>query len=310
MFKLGVLGFSDGNGHPFSFSAIINGFDCEAFGDVGWPVIHDYLMRRPLGDFGIEGLAVTHAWMPQDAMACSLARACRIREVVGRPELMLGAVDGVLLARDDWQSHQPLARLFLEQGVAVFVDKPLTLDAAELEWFLPYVVAGRLMTCAGLRYAVELDPVRNGLGDYGGLRSIRCAVTNDWERYGVHMLDAIFSVSPARPISVRRLPCGSHAAYFLEMDDGSTLLIEAHGAVGPLFNVSVVGRCKSSSHDLRDNFSSFRRVLVDFGRMLHTGKPPIPARDVELSIRTLIAGCDAEVGGPAVPVRQASNLCA
>lgn len=302
MFKLGVLGFSEGNGHPFSFSAIINGFDDRAFGDVGWPVIHDYLRRRPAIDFGIEGLAVTHAWMPQESMSGPLARACRIGSVANRPEDMLGAVDGVLVARDDWQSHLPLARAFLAEGTAVFVDKPLTLDAAELEWFLPYVEAGKLMTCAGLRYAVELDPVRNGLGDYGGIRSIRCAVTNDWERYGVHMLDAVFSISPARPVSVRRLAVRTHEAYFMEMDDGSSLLVEAHGPVGPLFNVSVVGRGKASSHDLRDNFSSFRRLLEDFGRMLHDGKPPISPRDVEWSIRTLIAGRAAEVGGPAMPI--------
>ena len=29
--RLGVLGFSPGNGHPYSFSAIVNGYDDEAF---------------------------------------------------------------------------------------------------------------------------------------------------------------------------------------------------------------------------------------------------------------------------------------
>jgi len=302
MFNLGVIGFSEGNGHPFSFSAILNGFDDRAFGDSGWPFIHDYLRRRPKTDFGIEGLSVTHAWMPDVPMASLLSKACLNPSLVRRPEDMLGIVDGVLITRDDWQSHLPLARIFLEEGVAVFIDKPLTLDEVELEWFLPFVEAGKLMSCAGLRNAVELDSVRNGLGDYGGIRSIRCAVTNDWERYGVHMLDAVFSISPARPVSIRRLSVLTHEAYFLEMDDGSSLLIEVHGTVGPLFNVSVIGRGKSSSHDLRDNFSSFRRLLEEFGGMLKNGEPPIRTRDVEFSIRTLIAGREAEVDGPPVMI--------
>lgn len=301
MFKLGVLGFSEGNGHPFSFSAIINGFEEKGFSDLGWPGIYDYLRRRPDEDFGIDGMTVTHVWMPQPEMARALSRGCRVATVVDRPDQMLSHVDGVLIARDDWTSHLDLARPFLEQGVSVFIDKPLTLSADELEWFLPYVRSGKLMSCAGLRYAVELDPVRNGRGDYGGIRSIRCAVTNDWDKYGVHMIDAAFTMTVARPVSVRRLESATHESYFMEMDDGSTLLIEAHGPVGPLFNVVVVGRGKASTHDLRDNFSSFRRLLQDFGRMLSTGAPPIPPRDVELSIRVLMAGKLASVGGS--PIR-------
>ncbi|MEY3484043.1 MAG: hypothetical protein RLZZ218_878, partial [Actinomycetota bacterium] len=119
----------------------------------------------------------------QPEMARALSRGCRVATVVDRPDQMLSHVDGVLIARDDWTSHLGLARPFLEQGVSVFIDKPLTLSADELEWFLPYVRSGKLMSCAGLRYAVELDPVRNGRGDYGGIRSIRCAVTNDWDKY-------------------------------------------------------------------------------------------------------------------------------
>lgn len=303
MFKLGVIGFSEGNGHPFSFSAIVNGFDDQGFGEAGWPVIHDYLRRRPTSDFGIDGLSVSHVWMPQREMAMALARACRVGTVVESPADMLAQVDGVLIARDDWLSHMALARPFLEHGLAVFIDKPLTLSETELEWFLPYVRSGRLMSCAGLRYAVELDPVRNGRGDYGGIRSVRCAVTSDWDRYGVHMIDAALTLTAARPISIRRLPARSHQVYFLELDDGSSLLIEVHGPVGPLFNVSVVGRGKTSVHDLRDNFSSFRRLLIDFKNMLETRQPPISPKDVEISIRTLIAGKIATENGLPIPIQ-------
>lgn len=31
MKKIGILGVSEGNGHPYSFSAIINGYDDENF---------------------------------------------------------------------------------------------------------------------------------------------------------------------------------------------------------------------------------------------------------------------------------------
>jgi hypothetical protein len=304
MKKIGILGFSEGNGHPFSFAAIINGFDKDRFGAAGWPIIHDYMMRRPAEDFGIDDLSVTHVWMPQPEMATTLSNACNVETVVNTPDKMMEQLDAVIIARDDAESHMSLARPFLEHGLSVFIDKPLTLNEQELDWFMPYVLSGKLMSCAGLRYAVELDPVRNGQGDYGGIRSIRCAVTNDWDRYGIHMIDAAFTLTKARPRKIRRLEATKHESYFMEMDDGSTLLIETHGQVGPLFNVSVIGQGKVSTHDLRDNFSSFRRLLHDFSKMLQTGEPPIPPYDVELSIRTVIAGKLASPGGEAIPIPQ------
>jgi len=44
--RLGILGFSEGNGHPFSFGAIVNGYDDAAFARVGWDGIHAYLRAR------------------------------------------------------------------------------------------------------------------------------------------------------------------------------------------------------------------------------------------------------------------------
>ena len=39
----GIIGLSEGNGHPFSFSAIINGYDKIELKKSGWKVIYDYL---------------------------------------------------------------------------------------------------------------------------------------------------------------------------------------------------------------------------------------------------------------------------
>ena len=47
--KLGVIGLSEGNRHPFSWSAIINGdFNEKAMAECGFPVIGEYLsVNRP-----------------------------------------------------------------------------------------------------------------------------------------------------------------------------------------------------------------------------------------------------------------------
>ena len=44
--RLGILGLSPGNGHPFSFSAIVNGYDDAAFADFFLPRFADILKQN------------------------------------------------------------------------------------------------------------------------------------------------------------------------------------------------------------------------------------------------------------------------
>ena len=45
---------------------------------------------------------------------------------------LLGKVDAVIIARDDYETHFPMSQPFLEAGLPVFVDKPLSLEISEL----------------------------------------------------------------------------------------------------------------------------------------------------------------------------------
>jgi predicted dehydrogenase len=133
--RVGMIGLSEGNGHPFSFSAIINGYDDAGLAASGWPVIYDYVRRRDPSEFGIAGLQVTHAWTQDETVTQSLCRACRIPHAVSRREAMLGEVDAVIIARDDAETHLEMARPFLEAGLPVFIDKPLSLNLDALRFF-------------------------------------------------------------------------------------------------------------------------------------------------------------------------------
>ena len=301
--RLGVIGYSDGNGHPFSFSAIVNGYDDRAFSQVGWPVIHDYLGRRNASEFGLPGVSVTHAWMPDPKMARALAAACRIPHVVTSPGDMLGSVDAVLILRDDAESHWPMAHSFLESGVSVFVDKPLAIDQDHLEKFSPYLHNGRLMSCAALRFAVELDPLRDPatLAALGPLHLVECSVLNDWPRYGIHMLEAVQNLLAANPVSLQRL-AGPAEHMAIQLDTGVLLLLSALGEVPKVFEITLRGRHGTQRFHLHDNFSAFRRVLQAFVGQARTGVPAIRPSDTLAVLNTIKAGLAAKPGGPAITI--------
>jgi predicted dehydrogenase len=286
--RLGMIGLSEGNGHPFSFSAIINGYDADAFARAGWPVILDYLKVQKPDAFGFPDMQVTHAWTQDRETTAKLCAACKIANGVEKFEDMLGQVDAVIVARDDWPTHLPFAKPFLDQGVPVFIDKPLSLDEKELDYFAPHLSAARLMSTSGLRYARELDAVRAELPSLGILRLVSGTVVNDLERYGIHMLDALSSVGLPPVKRVTRVAAG-HDSYAVTLADGVLFLLNCLGAVGKTFHLSFFGTKGQRHVDLHDNFSAFRRTLAAFREMLLTGKPPIDPRQVLDSMRMVAA---------------------
>ena len=303
--RVGTIGLSEGNGHPFSFSAIINGFDDEGFAEAGWPVIHRYLQAQPPENFGFDGFRVTHAWTQDAALTAKLCRACRIEHAAATVEEMAAEVDAVLIARDDWETHYGLARPFLEAGKYVFVDKPLTLDAKELDRLTPYLESGRLMSTSGLRYARELDPLRDGglQEQLGRLKLIQGAVLNGLDKYGIHLIEAVAQLGNGseRPQAITRLKA-EHESFVLEYACGTQFTLNCLGAVGKTFHLSFFGEKGHAHFDLHDNFTAFRRTVGSFFEMIRSGRPSIApsetlrVMDLIMRGRRLKPGQTAEIG--------------
>jgi hypothetical protein len=218
-----------------------------------------------------------------------LCAAARITHGVADFHEFIGQVDAVIIARDDYSTHLPIAQPFLEAGLPVFIDKPLSIDLAELRILRPYLESGQLMSCSGMRYARELDEPRANLHTYGQLKLIRGAIVLSWEKYGVHLLEAILSITTARPLSITMHPA-EHSSASVRMDDGSLLQIGALGEAPPVFRVEIFGTKRIGTFDITDNFSMFRRMLWEFINAIHLRRPAIrPERTLEI-MRLLIAG--------------------
>jgi Oxidoreductase family, NAD-binding Rossmann fold len=287
--SIGIIGISEGNGHPFSYSAIVNGYSPEGLVASGWPGIYEYVRRRHASEFGLAGWKITHAWTQDPAVTAKLCAAARITHGVAEYHEFLGKVDAVIIARDDYSTHLSIAQPFLEAGVPVFIDKPLSLDPTELRVFRPYLESGQLMSCSGMRYARELDEPRANLSTYGRLKLIRGAIVLSWEKYGVHLLEAILSITTARPLAVE-MHAAEHVSASVRMDDGSMLQIDALGEAPATFRVEIFGTQRAGVFDITDNFSMFRRMLWEFTNSIHTGQSAIRAERTLEIMRVLIAG--------------------
>ena len=166
--RFGILGLSAGNGHPYSWSAIFNGYEPSAMARCPFPVIPGYLSRRTFPDDAIAGAAVTHVWTQDRAISEHVAAAARIPWVVDDYRDMIGEVDGILLARDDGEAHSEMASPFLDAALPVYVDKPLALSVAEAEQlYVRQQYPGQIFTCSATAYACEFRPEPEKLAALG-----------------------------------------------------------------------------------------------------------------------------------------------
>src|ERR1043166_9428321 len=79
--RLAMLGMIEGNGHPYSWSAIVNGYDPAEMAKCPFPVIPQYLAEVPLNTMHILGARVTHVWTVNPADAPKVAAASKIENV-------------------------------------------------------------------------------------------------------------------------------------------------------------------------------------------------------------------------------------
>jgi hypothetical protein len=113
MVKIGIIGYNEGNGHPYSFSAIINGYNASIMETSPYSVIYKYLSERNKDELGIDNCKITHIWTPYPHISNNIAECTYIPNIVADYRDFAGQVDAVIIARDDVDSHFDLIKFFL-----------------------------------------------------------------------------------------------------------------------------------------------------------------------------------------------------
>jgi hypothetical protein len=297
--SIAMLGMVDGNGHPYSWSAIFNGYDRDAMAQCPYASIPDYLGKQPEENFGIPGAKVTHVWTDDPADAVKVARASLIPNIVERPEDVIGQVDAVIIATDKGWEHVERCKPFVEAGLPIFVDKPLIDNADDLELVRQWVRAGaRIMSSSCMAYAKEFLPYRLSTRELGAIRFASVTTPKSWERYGIHALSAIYPILGPGFLSARNTGTPERNIVHFKHACGADVVVVAsddmYGAFGCL---QLCGTAGSVQLQFRDTFYAFKAQLVDFVRFLQTGVAPYPFSQTEELMQMVIAGIKSRENG-------------
>ncbi len=306
MIRIGILGMSPGNAHPYSWSSIINGaFDGDEITAIGYPAVADYL-RANADTLGIPGAEVTHVWSQELAISESIAKSSKIPNVVKNLEDLVGKVDAVILARDDPENHVAMAKPFLDGRIPLFVDKPLAFSQTDLDYFAGEVKAGKwLMSCSSMRYAQECRTVKTELKSLGHLHLVTAVGKKDWKKYGVHLLEALFStLDDPKPIWVQHVGEKDRDIVVIGFEDGLKATVHLFADICGTFQLSFFGANGWRLAEIRNSYSMFRDNMIEFVRSVEEGASRLDFKKTYAIIQTLIGAQESfEKDGIIIPLK-------
>ncbi len=291
--KFGILGMSDGNGHPYSWAAIFNGYNPKAMAKCPFPVIPDYLSKQNFPTDALSGAQVTHIWAQSRDIAEHIAQSSLIEHIVDDYEEMIGQVDGVLLARDDAENHLEMSKPFLEAGLPVYIDKPIALSVKELETIFSYEqYPGQIFSCSAMRYAQEFDINDNDRLKLGNLLHIHATVPKKWETYAVHIIEpvllAIGNQGPLERVNTTRVQDKTIVDVIWQSGVTTTFSVLGKG-VCPL-GMTVYGTKAFKEYVFQDTFSAFKAALAAFLDSVRYRKPSISHKQMKTIVEIIERG--------------------
>jgi hypothetical protein len=289
--RLGITGLTEGNFHPYSWSAIVNGYD-KSLMRKRCPVqtIPDYLDKEPDSSFGIPGVRFTHVHCDDAAHAEAVSQCSLVPNIAEAPGDMIGKVDAVVIATDIGSEHVRRARPFVEAGVPLFIDKPLCDNLEDLKIFRSWIESGkRILSSSSMRYCKEFQIYHGGPREFGDLKLIGVTMAKKWETYGIHALEAVYPILGPGFISAQNTGSYERNIVHLTHSRGVDVVI-ACGKGFPCGGVRISGTAGEIYVKCHDTFSSFKTQLLAFVSWLRTGEPPLPFSETDELMRMVIAG--------------------
>lgn len=227
----------------------------------------------------IEDARITHVWAGDHP-----DRLAELEAILGPYDVhvtdlsaLINAVDGVLIIDDTGLGarHAELATPFLQAGLPVFVDKPMTTEFADAVHLFELAAQHNapLFSSSALRFPVEID--HNAIAALGKLSSIASIGPGEWFNYGVHAVEVVGAVTDDRPETVHRIALPEKDIAVITYQSGLASVIMTLRDAGYLFKVAVYGEHGSYTFSVDDGMGFYTNEMAAFVEMIHTGTAPI-----------------------------------
>ena len=192
-----------------------------------------------------------------------------------------GKLDGIMITARHGDNHYKYAKPYIEDGIPMFIDKPITCSEEEAVEFMRVVREKGIQLCGGstcvaLKETLELaEAVRTGaLGELRG-GSLACPIQLNSEYggfyfYAQHLVEVMMTVFGTNVKAVyadRRENTVTFTAYYDNVNITATYIEKAN-----YYSVSVYGSKKARTELLTFNSESFKHEMNDMQALLEGKK--------------------------------------
>lgn len=274
MRKVAIIDSSPGNGHCFSFSAIINGLNPDELSNCPFQTILSYITAYTTPVSTLSKLfKIESVWMRRRDYAIQVSKFANIPHVASTIEESISKCDIVILTNDDPVTRNSLLLHILRLGKPVFVDKLLTRTYSQMEEIKQHLQYPRqILSSSSMQFVPEFDSV-NLLDPT--LLKMEIAIPNNWDLYAIHAIELFLSrinynLSDWKVISTqgfmdgqRNVTLNRTSPYPLSVEIITHGRVEGDFIIKQEFVNGIVGVLK-----MKDPFESFCRLLLNFNHFL------------------------------------------
>ena len=132
MLKLGVVGFSIGNGHPISWAAACNGYSKKNLNKIPFQRIIDSSPKYDLEKCQINEAKVTHIWTQDYNYSKLISKISNINTICKKLKDLYQNVDAILLLRDDIENREKYIIELIKTGKPIYIEKFLHYDEKKI----------------------------------------------------------------------------------------------------------------------------------------------------------------------------------
>ncbi|MFW5798716.1 MAG: Gfo/Idh/MocA family protein [Planctomycetota bacterium] len=244
-----------------------------------------------------RGFSVTHVWGETRAFAKAAAEAGDIPTIVEEPTDMIGEVDCVMVDHRHGGRHIEAARPFVEAGIPVFVDKPLSTSLGEAKRFLKLRrekgVPVTTMSIIPLQPVVK--DIKKKLKKIGQPKAVTFAGPGEYKSkyggitfYGIHQVDLMIELfgTEARKVVVNIN--GDSCQAVIDYPDELTVTINFVPGLRP-FQVCAIGTDDAFHENVVYEGNPYLAGTKTFTKMFRTGKEPFDDRRMLAPVAVLEA---------------------
>ncbi len=301
MLKFGIVGMNAGNGHPYSFASVFNGFNNEALQkDCEFALIKEYLPNHHRNVEWISDARVTHVFTPEEGTAERIAAIAKIPNIANSLEEMANEVDAILFTRDDIDNHWKMAGELFKTGKPVFMDKVLAHTPEDLQKFIDVIPENYpLMTASSFPFSPLVQKAKEDLknSEVFFIDGVSSCV---WVRYAPHLLMAIFEIFGNDVVSVQNTGNEKGDIVTLQFRNGMAAVCQIFNGVGLPLGLTIHRKGEApyslpyTDDTLEAYFLSIAEMMKAFTAMVKGAPSPTPYADTIKLNRIVLAGIQSK----------------